>query len=60
MDTDLPLLRGLYVRGTLEFPVDRSNVLNVTCMVIAGGELRVGESRALGLEAEDDIIQQVS
>ncbi|XP_047651580.1 fibrocystin isoform X2 [Phacochoerus africanus] len=42
VDTDLPLLRGLYVRGTLEFPVDRSNVLNVACMVIAGGELRVG------------------
>uniref|UniRef100_A0A8C3WBQ6 PKHD1 ciliary IPT domain containing fibrocystin/polyductin n=1 Tax=Catagonus wagneri TaxID=51154 RepID=A0A8C3WBQ6_9CETA len=42
VDTDLPLLRGLYVRGTLEFPVDRSNVLSVACMVIAGGELRVG------------------
>ncbi|KAM9666760.1 fibrocystin [Trichechus inunguis] len=42
VDTDLPLLKGLYVKGTLEFPVDRSNVLSVACMVIAGGELKVG------------------
>ncbi|XP_066215311.1 fibrocystin isoform X2 [Saccopteryx leptura] len=42
VDTDLPLLKGLYVMGTLEFPVDRSNVLSVACMLIAGGELRVG------------------
>ncbi|KAI4531107.1 hypothetical protein MG293_018965 [Ovis ammon polii] len=44
VDTDLPLLRGLYVMGTLEFPVDRSNILSVACMLIAGGELRVGTS----------------
>lgn len=43
VDTDLPFLKGLYVVGTLEFPVDRSNVLSVACMVIAGGELKVGE-----------------
>uniref|UniRef100_A0A8C2VLV7 Fibrocystin n=1 Tax=Chinchilla lanigera TaxID=34839 RepID=A0A8C2VLV7_CHILA len=42
VDTDLPLLKGLYVLGTLEFPVDRSNVLSVACLVIAGGELKVG------------------
>ncbi|KAF0885311.1 PKHD1 protein, partial [Crocuta crocuta] len=42
VDVSLPFLKGLYVMGTLEFPVDRSNVLNVTCMVIAGGELKVG------------------
>ncbi|XP_037698842.1 fibrocystin isoform X3 [Choloepus didactylus] len=42
VDTDLPFLKGLYVMGTLEFPVDRSNVLSVACMVIAGGELKVG------------------
>ncbi|XP_014387933.1 PREDICTED: fibrocystin [Myotis brandtii] len=42
VDTDLPFLKGLYVVGTLEFPVDRSNVLSVACMVIAGGELKVG------------------
>ncbi|KAF3831628.1 hypothetical protein GH733_000440 [Mirounga leonina] len=42
VDTNLPFLKGLYVMGTLEFPVDRSNVLSVVCMVIAGGELKVG------------------
>ncbi|XP_074189167.1 fibrocystin isoform X5 [Rhinolophus sinicus] len=42
VDVELPLLKGLYVMGTLEFPVDRSNILSVACMVIAGGELRVG------------------
>ncbi|KFO30384.1 Fibrocystin [Fukomys damarensis] len=42
VDTDLPFLKGLYVMGTLEFPVDRSNVLSVACLVIAGGELRAG------------------
>ncbi|XP_060046033.1 fibrocystin isoform X3 [Erinaceus europaeus] len=42
VDTTLPFLKGLYVMGTLEFPVDQSNVLSVACMVIAGGELRVG------------------
>ncbi|KAM5256479.1 fibrocystin [Ctenodactylus gundi] len=44
VDTDLPPLRGLYVMGTLEFPVDRSNVLSVACLLIAGGELKVGTS----------------
>ncbi|XP_051008909.1 LOW QUALITY PROTEIN: fibrocystin [Acomys russatus] len=42
VDTHLPPLRGLYVMGTLEFPVDRSNVLSVACLLIAGGELKVG------------------
>ncbi|XP_023383464.1 fibrocystin-like [Pteropus vampyrus] len=42
VDTDLPFLKGLYVMGTLEFPVDRSNILSVACMVIVGGELKVG------------------
>ncbi|XP_051060248.1 fibrocystin [Phodopus roborovskii] len=42
VDTDLPVLRRLYVLGTLEFPVDRSNVLSVACLLIAGGELKVG------------------
>ncbi|XP_031997014.1 fibrocystin [Hylobates moloch] len=42
VDTDLPFFKGLYVMGTLDFPVDRSNVLSVACMVIAGGELKVG------------------
>ncbi|XP_058162846.1 fibrocystin isoform X2 [Dasypus novemcinctus] len=42
VDTELPFLKGLYVMGTLEFPVDRSNVLSVACMVIAGGELKAG------------------
>ncbi|XP_052048711.1 fibrocystin [Apodemus sylvaticus] len=42
VDTDLPVLRRLYVMGTLEFPVHRSNVLSVACLLIAGGELKVG------------------
>uniref|UniRef100_A0A452TCK8 PKHD1 ciliary IPT domain containing fibrocystin/polyductin n=1 Tax=Ursus maritimus TaxID=29073 RepID=A0A452TCK8_URSMA len=42
VDTNLPFLKGLYVMGTLEFPVYRSNVLSVACMVIAGGELKAG------------------
>ncbi|XP_029395138.1 fibrocystin isoform X13 [Mus pahari] len=42
VDTDLPVLRCLYVMGTLDFPVDRSNVLSVACLLIAGGELKVG------------------
>nr|KAF6507232.1 PKHD1 ciliary IPT domain containing fibrocystin/polyductin [Rousettus aegyptiacus] len=42
VDIDLPFLKGLYVMGTLEFPVDRSNILSVACMVIVGGELKVG------------------
>ncbi|XP_035309211.1 fibrocystin isoform X3 [Cricetulus griseus] len=42
VDTDLPVLRRLYVMGTLEFPADRSNVLSVACLLIAGGELKVG------------------
>ncbi|GAB5571604.1 fibrocystin isoform X1 [Prionailurus iriomotensis] len=42
VDMNLPFLKGLYVMGTLEFPVDRSNVLSVACMVIVGGELKVG------------------
>ncbi|XP_063089186.1 fibrocystin isoform X2 [Cavia porcellus] len=42
VDTELPFLKGLYVMGTLEFPVDKSNVLSVACLVIAGGEMKVG------------------
>ncbi|XP_053078676.1 fibrocystin isoform X8 [Acinonyx jubatus] len=42
VDMNLPFLKGLYVMGTLEFPVDRSNVLSVACMLIVGGELKVG------------------
>ncbi|XP_074093277.1 fibrocystin isoform X3 [Macrotis lagotis] len=41
VDTDLPFLKGLYVLGTLEFPVNKSNVLNVACIIVAGGELKV-------------------
>ncbi|XP_054992667.1 fibrocystin [Sorex araneus] len=44
VNTEPPFLRGLYVMGTLEFPVDRSNTLSVACLVIAGGELKVGTS----------------
>ncbi|KAM9316372.1 fibrocystin [Gastrophryne carolinensis] len=42
VDIALPPLRGLYVLGVLIFPAQSSNVLNVTCILIAGGELRVG------------------
>nr|XP_020849568.1 fibrocystin isoform X3 [Phascolarctos cinereus] len=42
VDTDLPFLKGLYILGTLEFPVNRSNILNATCIIVAGGELKVG------------------
>ncbi|XP_074982450.1 fibrocystin isoform X2 [Caretta caretta] len=42
VDTTLPPLRGLYVLGTLEFPVSSSNVLSASCIVVAGGELKVG------------------
>uniref|UniRef100_A0A8C6FME3 Fibrocystin n=1 Tax=Moschus moschiferus TaxID=68415 RepID=A0A8C6FME3_MOSMO len=58
VDTDLPPLRGLYVMGTLEFPVDRSNVLSVACMLIAGGELRVGTSEN-PLEKEKKLLIQL-
>ncbi|KAM4694436.1 fibrocystin [Discoglossus pictus] len=44
VDIALPPLRGLYVLGTLELPTDSSNVLSVTCIIIAGGEVRVGTS----------------
>ncbi|XP_019392715.1 PREDICTED: fibrocystin isoform X5 [Crocodylus porosus] len=42
VDTTLPPLRGLYVMGRLEFPVNSSNVLSAACVVVAGGELKVG------------------
>ncbi|XP_053236369.1 fibrocystin isoform X2 [Podarcis raffonei] len=42
VDTTLPRVRGLYIQGTLEFPSNSSNVLSAACIVIAGGELRVG------------------
>ncbi|XP_072498533.1 fibrocystin isoform X3 [Notamacropus eugenii] len=42
VDTELPFLKGLYILGTLEFPVNRSNILNVACIIVAGGELKVG------------------
>uniref|UniRef100_A0A670II21 PKHD1 ciliary IPT domain containing fibrocystin/polyductin n=1 Tax=Podarcis muralis TaxID=64176 RepID=A0A670II21_PODMU len=42
VDTTLPRVRGLYIQGTLEFPSNSSNALSAACIVIAGGELRVG------------------
>ncbi|KAM5165048.1 fibrocystin-like [Mantella aurantiaca] len=42
VDIPLPPLGGLYVLGILEFPAHSSNVLNVTCILISGGELRIG------------------
>ncbi|XP_077345145.1 fibrocystin isoform X2 [Lithobates pipiens] len=42
VDIALPPLGGLYVLGNLEFPSQSSNVLNVTCILISGGELRIG------------------
>ncbi|XP_063297715.1 fibrocystin [Pelobates fuscus] len=45
VDISLPSLRSLYVLGTLEFPPHSSNVLNVSCILIAGGELRVGTAQ---------------
>ncbi|XP_019346871.2 fibrocystin isoform X8 [Alligator mississippiensis] len=42
VDTTLPPLRGLYVLGRLEFPINSSNVLSAACVVVAGGELKVG------------------
>ncbi|XP_053316454.1 fibrocystin [Spea bombifrons] len=45
VDTVLPPLGGLYVLGTLEFPSEFSNVLSVACILIAGGELKVGSAR---------------
>ncbi|XP_063775289.1 fibrocystin [Pseudophryne corroboree] len=42
VDIALPPLGGLYVIGTLVFPAHSSNVLSVTCILIAGGELRIG------------------
>ncbi|XP_043861087.1 fibrocystin [Dromiciops gliroides] len=42
VDTDLPFLKGLYVLGTLEFPVNRSSILSVACIIVAGGQLKVG------------------
>ncbi|XP_028906522.1 fibrocystin isoform X3 [Ornithorhynchus anatinus] len=42
VDVDLPCFKGFYVLGTLQFPVDRSNVLCAACIVILGGELKVG------------------
>ncbi|XP_068136131.1 fibrocystin isoform X2 [Hyperolius riggenbachi] len=44
VDVVLPPLCGLYILGTLEFPAYSRNSLNVTCILIAGGELRVGTS----------------
>ncbi|XP_029801305.1 fibrocystin [Suricata suricatta] len=61
VDMNLPLLKGLYVMGTLEFPVDRSNVLNVACMVIVGGELKVGTlENPLGKEQKLQILLRAS
>ncbi|XP_054826531.1 fibrocystin [Eublepharis macularius] len=42
VDTTLPRLRGLYLLGTLEFPLNSSNVLSASCILIAGGVLKVG------------------
>ncbi|KAJ1148974.1 hypothetical protein NDU88_001796 [Pleurodeles waltl] len=44
VDIDLPPLRGLYIFGTLKFPVNSSNVLSAACIVVAGGELIIGTS----------------
>uniref|UniRef100_A0A8D0HLS2 PKHD1 ciliary IPT domain containing fibrocystin/polyductin n=1 Tax=Sphenodon punctatus TaxID=8508 RepID=A0A8D0HLS2_SPHPU len=45
VDMTLPPIRGLYVLGTLEFPPNSSNVLKAACVVVAGGELKMGTSR---------------
>uniref|UniRef100_A0A8C5MPS6 PKHD1 ciliary IPT domain containing fibrocystin/polyductin n=1 Tax=Leptobrachium leishanense TaxID=445787 RepID=A0A8C5MPS6_9ANUR len=45
VDTILPPLKGLYVLGTLVFPLNSSNVLNASCILIAGGELRIGTAK---------------
>ncbi|XP_075056903.1 fibrocystin-like [Mixophyes fleayi] len=45
VDVPLPPLCGLYVLGTLVFPAHSSNVLSVTCILITGGELRIGTSQ---------------
>ncbi|XP_030054595.1 fibrocystin [Microcaecilia unicolor] len=42
VDVFLPPLRGLYVLGVLEFPVNASNILSAACIVVAGGELKIG------------------
>ncbi|XP_053129194.1 fibrocystin [Hemicordylus capensis] len=42
VDASLPSLRGLYILGTLEFPLNSSNVISAACIVIAGGVLKVG------------------
>nr|XP_056712789.1 fibrocystin [Euleptes europaea] len=42
VDTALPRLRGLYILGTLEFPFNSSNLLSASCILIAGGALKVG------------------
>ncbi|XP_067840890.1 fibrocystin-like [Heptranchias perlo] len=44
VDVDLPPLRGLYILGKLEFPINRSNALYVHCIVLLGGELIIGNS----------------
>ncbi|XP_069461856.1 fibrocystin isoform X2 [Ambystoma mexicanum] len=51
VDVTLPPLGGLYVLGTLQFPVNSSNVLSAGCILIAGGELIVG-SRTHPLERD--------
>ncbi|XP_029451975.1 fibrocystin isoform X2 [Rhinatrema bivittatum] len=42
VDVFLPPLKGLYVLGVLEFPTNASNILSAACIVLAGGELKIG------------------
>ncbi|XP_066284016.1 fibrocystin-L-like [Branchiostoma lanceolatum] len=41
-DVPLPRLGSLRIRGTLEVPIEHSNVINVSCIVIIGGRLVIG------------------
>nr|XP_033792615.1 fibrocystin isoform X9 [Geotrypetes seraphini] len=54
VDVFLPPLKGLYVLGVLEFPVNSSNILSAACIVVAGGELKIGTSQ-YPLEKEQKI-----
>ncbi|XP_067882121.1 fibrocystin-like isoform X3 [Heterodontus francisci] len=45
VDVALPPLRGLYILGKLEFPINSSNALSVQCIVLLGGELIIGNSQ---------------
>ncbi|XP_064411311.1 fibrocystin [Latimeria chalumnae] len=61
VDVALPLLRRLYILGTLKFPVTSSNILSAACIVVLGGSLIVGSSQApLGKEQKLQIILRAS